>query len=787
MYWLLNNDDKKRVRSQITHLVSELSEAANSTQGDQLFPFVGRKDRNKSRIIIDNLTKHDDIVVDPFSGSGIFSYATAEMNRKVHSNEWEPYTHRISTAPWRLPSREAIEAALEVLSPILQPQFDFLYKTICACGHEHVLDSLFFDRIPLRYTAVTTHERLGANGENITYRGSHACPNCGVKEKFFDETDMTHMHEIESISVPDTYREIYSTNLIQNSRINLTGNFTVYGNLFPHRSKLALAYLWESIKNLQADNKVKDFLYDAVLSILPQAKYKDYRSKSQDLHVPERQLREVNLLYRFIDQIKVREAGLRSYSFSNDSGEVPLQSKDFREFLGDIQENSVDVVFTDPPWTDGNAYFEKAQLYHPWLGYSLAEDVLRLKNEFVVTDAPSRHAEHNLERWWQDMDSFYSLSGKVTKDKGYLALFFRPIPASQWLHNLNRLKLLARKSGFEPLLTIDASSNDPSMRIQQSASFVFSTDVVFVFLKIPKNIQRVFIDDTDMDHVAFKAAAALQEINRGTFTYVEWRNKFAQLAIDASVGRINLPSYEPAVRVLFDRYCELVDGYDRYLPKAETPFSGQLFDIPAIERLFTYVPLVIEDITRSSPSFAYDMFLLKLAEYVENGTRMLIDQIQTIDIKNLLDPYAVPLEGGKLFIKRPLPQLPSGIRHIMDLDPYDFEAFTGTLLTRQGYTSVVLIGRSGDRGVDVKATDPEGNLVVVQCKRYLRSNVSATPVQRLHSFALTRGATRKIIITTSDYTPDAKDEARNTGTELINGHQLEALVAEFMPEFGASS
>ena len=45
------------------------------------------------------------------------------------------------------------------------------------------------------------------------------------------------------------------------------------------------------------------------------------------------------------------------------------------------------------------------------------------------------------------------------------------------------------------------------------------------------------------------------------------------------------------------------------------------------------------------------------------------------------------------------------------------------------------------------------------------------------------GAIRKILITTSDFTVQAIEEAGHTGTELINGIQLESLVRQYMPNF----
>ena len=781
MYWLLSPQKQDRLRDHISTLVQRLSAIVGNPQADQLFPFVGRKDIRKAEAVIDTICPDEGLVVDPFSGSGILVYAGLKSGRKCSANEWEPYAHRMSSAPFHLPSTKAIEKGISDLVDLIGRQFDNLYRTNCTCGHEHVLDSLFFDRDPLEYREVTSHERLGHNGETITYRGRYSCPVCKAKEKFFDESDMIHMESIASTVIPASYKNLFATPLIENSRINLSSDFLEYGSLFPKRSILALCALWDGIGALCCDSLTKSFMEDVFLSILPQAKYKDYRSKSQDLHVPRIQLREVNLLNRFIQQAKKREVGLRSYTFSGGGDEFSISCQDFRDYLVSIPEGVVDLVLTDPPWTDGNAYFEKAQLYHPWMNYTLSTDQDRLEKEVVVTDAPSRRDTHDMERWWEDAEELFIESERVLKEDGYIALFFRPIPPRAWLSNLNRLKLIARKSGFEPLLSIDVDSSDPSMRIQQSASYVFSKDIVFVFAKIPHESRRLYVEDHDIDQYVFQVAEQIQETIRGPFSYSQWREQIAKLFIEKGIGQCNLSRNEDVLHNLFLRYCDQVSEA-LYLPKAVTPFSGQLFDIPAIERLFAYTPVVINQLFMSGDEFSFDSFLLKLAEYVENGTRMLINQINAIDIKSYITHYAIPLEGGRYFRKRELPQLPDGLRNILELDPYEFEAFIGKFLRAQGYSSVCLMGRSGDRGVDLSAIDTENNSCVIQCKRYLRHNVSSTPVQRLHSYAMTRAASRKILITTSDFTPQCIEEAAHAGVELINGIELEALVAEHMPD-----
>lgn len=781
MFWLFDENEQEEIRETVDKLVHALAPIGGNPQIDQLFPYVGRKDRRKAEKAIEILSNPEALVIEPFAGSGTFAYACANLKRNFLANEWEPYAHRMANAPWRLPDENSVLAAVDTLKNAVEDHLNYLYKTVCDCGRVHVLDSLFFDRDPLTFTNVTQHERLGPDGRTIAYRGKYKCPQCKRANKFFTEEDQRHLDEINEIALEGDYADLFSTELIENSRVNLTGQFTTYGNLFPHRSKLALACIWDGIRELDVEMNVGLFLQDAFLSILPQAKFKDYRSKSQDLHCPSVQLREVNIWYRFLAQIRKRFNGIGEYSFTENTDQVAISCLDYRAFFQIIEEGQADLVFTDPPWTDGNAYFEKAQLYHPWLNYKLSEDEARLTNEFVVTDAPTRREEHSVKRWWTDLDDFFISSYRILRDRAFLALFFRPIPASQWLANLNALKLYARKNGFEPILSIDVGSSDPSMRIQQSASFVFATDIIFLFVKLPDHQRRVFRAGKDIDHLVFQTAEELQEHIREPYTYKKWREFFSKRMIDIGMGLLNHPNEETVIRNLFLVYAEEVQP-GLYLPKPITPYSGQVFDIPAIERIFTYIPIVINELTTNSDTFTYDSFLLKLAEFVENGTRMLIDQLGSVDIKRLIEPYAQPHDGGRWFERRSLPQLPEGLKNVYELDPYEFEAFVARLFEAQGFTDVVLAGRSGDRGVDVIGNDADGNGTVIQCKRWI-GNVSATPIQRIHSFAVTRGAVRKILVTTSDYTPQAIQEAENTETELINGDRLEELIAQHMSDY----
>lgn len=219
MYWLLPQNEQNDLRRLITDLTRDLALLKERDQSDQVFPFNGRKDRRVAQTILNYLAPSEQsIICDPFSGSGVFSYAALDGNRQILMNEWEPYAFRLSTAPFRPAlSQSQLESGLATLDRIIGQDMRWLYQTRCAnCGSEHVMDGLFYDREPAEYFHPMPHDRMGSNGENVIFRGKYKC-SCGAKQKHFDQSDLNHLRNVEGHPV------IFPNNpLIENSRINFT-------------------------------------------------------------------------------------------------------------------------------------------------------------------------------------------------------------------------------------------------------------------------------------------------------------------------------------------------------------------------------------------------------------------------------------------------------------------------------------------------------------------------------------------------------------------------------------
>lgn len=88
---------------------------------------------------------------------------------------------------------------------------------------------------------------------------------------------------------------------------------------------------------------------------------------------------------------------------------------------------------------------------------------------------------------------------------------------------------------------------------------------------------------------------------------------------------------------------------------------------------------------------------------------------------------------------------------------------------------------SRDLGVDAVAFDPDplrGGKIIIQAKRYTNT-VKVESVRALYGIMQDEGAMKGIIVTTSDYGPDAYKFAQGKPITLINGNNLLAMLEKY--------
>jgi restriction system protein len=117
------------------------------------------------------------------------------------------------------------------------------------------------------------------------------------------------------------------------------------------------------------------------------------------------------------------------------------------------------------------------------------------------------------------------------------------------------------------------------------------------------------------------------------------------------------------------------------------------------------------------------------------------------------------------------------------MDWEDFEHLIREIFEKEFTSSggeVRVTQASRDGGVDAVAFDPDpirGGKIVIQAKRYAYT-VGVSAVRDLYGTLMNEGATKGILVTTSDYGPDAYEFANGKPITLLNGSNLLHLLAK---------
>ena len=135
------------------------------------------------------------------------------------------------------------------------------------------------------------------------------------------------------------------------------------------------------------------------------------------------------------------------------------------------------------------------------------------------------------------------------------------------------------------------------------------------------------------------------------------------------------------------------------------------------------------------------------------------------------------LDDGRFVSARDVTDALDDSTNLATMDWEDFEHLIREIFEQEFRSTggeVKVTQASRDGGVDAVAFDPDpirGGKIVIQAKRYTNT-VGVAAVRDLYGTVVNEGATKGILVTTSDYGPDAYGFARDKPLVLMNGANL---------------
>ena len=490
-----------------------------------------------------------DLVLDPFCGSGGVGVVAEQLDRKAVLIDLSPSATMIAAGYCTPVSSQEIQEAFDRLSLRMSPVLDIAYGTQCSkCGGKgtkgYVVHGANFKCLkcleitpyplwkdgPLRKfrgrmspIKVCPHCEEPLDTQNCERAGftpiylSYLCNNCKPKRKYrgFYKGEWLEREQFEKDTSPLTpelepyyrqapqipLREILEPRLYRN--LQKAGATTV-ATLYTPRNAAVLAALIENIRSLKCSDEVRLILEIAFSGIVWITSRQCRASSSQVLdatyYVPH-ESKELNAWSSFGTKVKLARKVKQLQRFRSTAVVISTQSA---TDLPTFADNSVDYIFTDPPYGHKYQYGQLNLLWEAWLG--LKRDWY--DQEMVV----AKHRDLGWYDWSSILEKACREMYRVLKPGRWLTLCYHDTAEGTW----QLVQDIFARCGFASELSENVQAIDALQKTynQQTGSTVNKRDLVVNFRKPhPSEIltQLILFGNEDPATFAEKARAILRE------------------------------------------------------------------------------------------------------------------------------------------------------------------------------------------------------------------------------------------------------------------------------------
>ena len=385
--------------------------------------YWGRKPHNVIADYIKNYTEENDVVLDPFMGSGIVPIEAIKANRKAIGVDINPMSKFIAKNTVSHVDLNVYESFAKKIEQKVSQKCNYLYETFCPlCGKKSVIQIAIWD-----------------NG--VLARIRIKCPQDGLVIKDADSNDLKKIHRIhlEKMQLAESKLIDYPTDKVL-KYVKRSGKESI-DELFTDRALIILSNFQSEIRKVKNYNVQQLLLFTFtsmlanVSNMLPgdleKATYKSgwviSKFWTPKVHT------ERNIFHCFQLRVKAIIKGKKEV--------IGLNVKNLNLFVKDsnhldlLENESVDYIFTDPPYGESIAYLALSQFWNSWLNLSVD-----YSNEIIIDSNRGKDYEDYDQRILKSFQEMY----RVLKNNHYLSFTFHNRDLNVWKGVMDAV----RKSGF---------------------------------------------------------------------------------------------------------------------------------------------------------------------------------------------------------------------------------------------------------------------------------------------------------------------------------------------------
>ena len=408
-------------------------ETTKATAIYNMHTYWSKKPHDAIRRYIRHYTQPGDLVLDPMCGSGGTALAALMEGRKAIAIDRSPAATFITKNYCTPVDIEALQQAFEELKARVKSEIDRLYETRCdrcdgrATTAYTVYSQVFqcprcLEKVPLfdcvevagktakgkpKKINACPHCHLRGIVEEISTRGekfgaipvlvSYICesgckPKGGQrrhndpdpkKREYFQKYDLGKLREIEEKEIPYWYPKHRMMHAPEDQECwgvkwrAGTSNFRTVDELFTKRNLWALAAIKNNIDKLNIKAEIKDTLffgYEAILVNLSRMQgYSTDPRFPNNLFKGTYYIPQIGKEYEVLSWYEGKISNLKN-GYNKINSEITkkidiiISTENISEVTM-VKDNSVDYIFTDPPYADSVQYGELNFIWEAWLEF----------------------------------------------------------------------------------------------------------------------------------------------------------------------------------------------------------------------------------------------------------------------------------------------------------------------------------------------------------------------------------------------------------------------------------
>lgn len=422
---------------------------------------------------IEHFTKPGDVVLDPFSGSGMTGVAAALAGRGAILNDLSPAAAHLAWNHTRACEPTALKAGFEAIETSLAERFSKIYATTDDKGKPAEIQWTIWStkhRCPSCSKEFLLWDTVDQKTGRIA-RDS-ACPRCFAEFDrrrfevidnvpswiYFKRADGTRGHKTAGTSdvtcaqsfTREDIKDWFPTTplgpdreMFQRCALHLQGIRTV-ADMYTARNLLALSLIWAEIQKVKDPRVQRALAFAFTNTAWHGTRMRRFNARgghrplTGTLYVPQLSS-EANVLA--VMRKKISQLGTFYGSFKPASEHPPRVMVGSATSLERVAANSVDYVFTDPPFGSNIFYADCNIIWESWLGRVTDPTLEAVVNKSLGQTAGGK----TLRDYAGLMASAMKEIARVLKPGGWATIVFHNTDAEVW----SALRDAAAAAGFE--------------------------------------------------------------------------------------------------------------------------------------------------------------------------------------------------------------------------------------------------------------------------------------------------------------------------------------------------